>query len=149
MKGMVLEYPFTLALVVVVIMVAIGIVLAIMNQFSVKPPSFPTDVRYSCIQFNNTNIRFDDLRIVLYGFLTDQCNNFTASLIHTVGMQDLQRVANEIDKSIKVINITECKLPNFDTHTLYLCCKQELDRNEVFNITRKEIKNSDVLICEE
>jgi len=148
MKGMVLEYVFVIAVAVVVILVGIGIATNVISPGVVPKTDQVVDVKYACIQYNETTVGFESFKTLLYGFLTDQCKYFTGNLKETVTVDDLKRAVKEIDKSVSVIILPMCEMPTVEAHNLYFCCKENLEKGKTFNITRKEIKNSDVLICQ-
>jgi hypothetical protein len=147
MKALILEYPFTILIAALVILISISLVL-----ITIKPeiiPSFRviTDVRYVCVQYNNTRIKFENFKTILYGFLTDQCNNFSATLEEGMSFDDISRAVREIDKRVQVVELEKCNFPETNTGSVYVCCKNFFIPGENINITRKQIKNSDVLIC--
>jgi hypothetical protein len=147
MKGMALEYPFTLIVAVVVILVMIGIIATVLKGKLIPEDTNIVDVRYACSQLNNSQISYDNFKVLVYGFFTEQCKNFVGKLKETVTLQDMERAVEEVDERIKVIQVSECSMPTVSARTLYVCCGESLEKNKVINIVRKEIKNSDVLIC--
>jgi hypothetical protein len=100
-----------------------------------------------CIQLNNTEINSQDFEDVMYGFLTGQCNNFSAKTSQRMTISDINRVVKYIDNSVEVIKIGECTLPSVKTHTVYLNFS-EIEEGRNIYLVRKEIYNSDVLICD-
>jgi hypothetical protein len=147
MRGMALEYPFVMLVAFVVIIVVIGIVATVLKGRFVPEDGNPIDVRYACSNLNNSQISYDNFKTLIYGFFTEQCKNFVGELKETVTFEDMQRAVQEIDEKIKIVKISECSLPTVSARTLYVCCGEVLEKNKVINIIRKEIKNSDVLIC--
>jgi hypothetical protein len=105
------------------------------------------DVGYACIQLNNTEISSQDFEDIMYGFLTGQCNNFSAKTSQRMTISDVSRVVKSIDNSVEVIKIGECTLPSVKTHTVYLNFS-EIEEGRNIYLVRKEIYNSDVLICD-
>jgi hypothetical protein len=148
MKGIALGYVFTVVVLVVAIVVAVGIIMNFLNPGIIPPANHVVDVRYACIQYNETKISFESFKILLYGFLTDQCKYFVGELRDTATTDDLVRVSKEIDENVNVILLSSCETPTTAAHNLYVCCSGNLEKDKTFNITRKEIKNSDVLICQ-
>jgi hypothetical protein len=108
---------------------------------------FVSDVRYACAQYNGTRISFDNFKTVLYGFITGQCNNFSAELGQGITIDDIKRVAEESEKGIQVVQLSSCHFLETNTHTIYTCCSDLFESGKNINITRRQIKNSDVLIC--
>ena len=148
MKGIALEYVFVIFVVVVAILVGIGIMTNVITPGIIPRTNQIVDVRYACIQYNETKINFESFETLLYGFLTDQCKYFVGELKEAATVDDLKRVAKEIDETVDVVLLSRCELPTISAHNIYLCCNETLEKNKTFNITRKEIKNSDVLICQ-
>lgn len=148
MKGMALEYIFVIFIAVVVIIVGVGILTNIINPGIVPQTNQVVDVRYACVQYNETKITFENFKTLLYGFLTDQCKYFFGEPKETITFDDLKRAAKEIDKSVNVILLSNCRAPTISAHNLYVCCSENLEKDKTINITRKEIKNSDVLVCQ-
>jgi len=147
MKGIALEYVFIIVVMVVVILVSISIIVGV-----IKPELLPefrvvTDVRYACSEYNSTQITFENFKTVLYGFLTDQCNNFSAELRQDITFEDIKRAAKEVDRKIEVVQLSSCHFLGTNTHSVYTCCDDIFETGKKINITRREIKNSDVLIC--
>jgi hypothetical protein len=147
MKALALEYPFTILVAVVVILVSISIVITVIKPELIPRIQIETDVKYVCVQYNNSKINFQNLKTVIYGFLKGQCNSFFAVLEEGLSFDDIKRVVNEIDEKIQVIEFQKCSLPETNTGNVYVCCKKFFGVGEKINITRREIKNSDVLIC--
>jgi hypothetical protein len=149
MKGLALNYVFLLFIVLVFIVVAIGILRYFYEQTNVDQNDIthPIDVRYTCIQLNNTEISFQDFQDILYGFLTSQCNSLTAKMGQKITSSDISRAVKAIDKSVEVIKINECILPNVNSHTVYLNFS-EIEEGRNIYLGRREIDNSDLLICD-
>lgn len=147
MKGIATEYVFAVAVAIVVILVSIGIVINSINPELIPRFRFISDVRYACAQYNNTQINFENFKTVLYGFLTDQCNNFSAELKQGITLDDIQRAVEETESKTEVIQLDYCHFLETNIHAIYTCCKNTFEAGEKINITRREIKNSDVLIC--
>jgi len=147
MKGMALEYVFATVVAVVVIFVMIEIISTILKGKLIPENPNIVDVRYACSQLNNTQISYENFKTLVYGFFTEQCKNFVGRLKESVTLEDMQRAVKEVDEKIKVIPISECGFPTISARTLYVCCGNVLEKNKVINIVRKEIKNSDVLVC--
>jgi len=148
MKGVALEYIFVIVVAVVVIFVGIGIMTNVIKPGIIPRTNQVVDVKYACIQYNETKISFENFKTLLYGFLTDQCKYFVGELKETITVDDLKSAAKEIDETVDVILLSNCELPTISAHNLYVYCNETLEKDKTFNITRKEIKNSDVLICQ-
>jgi hypothetical protein len=148
MKGLTLNYVFLLLIVLVFIVVAIGIIRYFYGQNKVDKDDigYPIDVRYTCIQLNNTEISFQDFQDVLYGFITSQCNGFTAKTGQKMTFSDIDRAVKTIDRSIEVVKINECMLPSVNTHTVYVNFS-EINEGRNIYLLRREIDSSDLLIC--
>jgi hypothetical protein len=147
MKGIALEYVFAFAVVIVVILISISIITGLIKPELIPEFRVVTDVRYACSRYNNTKITFENFKTVLYGFLTDQCNNFSAELSQDITLEDLERAVKEVDRRIEVIQLSECHFLGTNTHSVYTCCGNVFEAGKNINITRREIKYSDVLIC--
>jgi len=148
MKGLALNYLFLLVIVIIFIIVGVSIVRYFYEH--IKPDqndNTKVDVRYACIQLNNTEINSQDFEDVMYGFLTGQCNNFSAKTSQRMTISDINRVVKSIDNSVEVIKIGECKLPSVKTHTVYLNFS-EIEEGRNIYLVGREIYNSDVLICD-
>lgn len=148
MKGMALEYVFVILVGVVVFVVGVGIAKNILNPGSFPQTDHSVDVRYACIQYNESEIGFENFKTLLYGFLTGQCKYFVGELREGATIDDMKRAVKEIDKTVNVILLSSCESPTINAHNLYVCCNETLEKYKTFNITRKELKNSDVLICQ-
>jgi len=147
MKGIALEYVFAIIVVVIVILISISLVINILKPEWIPEFRVVTDVRYTCAQLNGSKITFEDFKTVLYGFLTDQCNNFSAELKQSINFDDIQRAVKDIEGKTEVIQLESCHFLKTNTQTVYTCCSDMFESGKKINITRREIKNSDVLIC--
>ena len=147
MKGLVLKYPILILIVIVVIIVSIEILKYFSEQVDYPNDiNFPSNAQYLCVQLNDTEIDFEDFQDVLYGFLKGQCNDFFAKTKQRINIDDIKRFINTMDSSIQVIQIDECILPKVNTHTVYVNFN-EIERERNIYLKRREIDNSDVLIC--
>lgn len=142
-----LEYVFVMVIAVVVILVMIGIISNLLKGKPVPDGGNIIDVKYACTQYNNSKITYENFKTLIYGFFTEQCENFVGELKETITLQDMQRAVGDVDKNINVVPISACNFPTISARTLYVCCNETLTKNKVINIVRKEIKNSDVLVC--
>ena len=148
MKGLVLNYLFLVIILFIFLVVGIGIVNYFYQGTNFDKNEFkpPIDVSYTCIQLNNTEISFQDFQDVLYGFLTGQCNDFSAITTQGMSLSDVDRAVKAIDSSVSVLKIEECVLPGVNSHTVYLNFSEIKSERNIY-LTRREIDNSDVLIC--
>jgi hypothetical protein len=147
MKALVLEYPFAILVAVLVILVSISLIIKIFKPELIPKIQTEANVTYACAQYNNSRIKFQVFKTILYGFLKAQCNNFSATLDEGMSFDDLARAVKEIDERVQVVEFWRCSLPETNTGSVYVCCKNFFEAGENINITRREIKNSDVLIC--
>jgi len=147
MKGIALEYIFAVAIIAVVIVVSIGFITGLVKPEFIPRIRLVSDVRYACAQHNGTQISFDNFKTVLYGFLTDQCSSFSAELKQGMTIDDIRRAAEETEEGMQVVQLNSCHFLGTNTHTVYVCCSDLFEAGKNINITRREIKNSDVLIC--
>jgi hypothetical protein len=106
------------------------------------------DVKYFCSELNKTKISKEDLKTILYGFLTSQCNYFEFELKQSIGINELEEIAKEIDKNVVVAPKNNCELPITATKTIFVCCSAQLKPEKPINISKRKIINSDVLICQ-
>lgn len=143
---MALEYVF--AVIVAVVFIFVSVSISILKPDIIPNTNHVIDVRYACVQYNDTEIDFESFKTLLYGFMTDQCKYFTGKLKQSATIDDLKRAATEIDKKVNVVTLSSCEMPTAAAGNLYLCCSEVLEKDKTFNITRKEITNSDVLICQ-
>lgn len=148
MKGLALEYPVSILILLMVVVVAIGVIMYFSSQaeHDSNKIDLPADVKYACTQLNDTKMSFQDFQSILYGFLTGQCNNFVAETKQRITASDIERVTKSIDSTVQVIQINKCKLPDVNSHKVYINFSI-IDEDHNIYLTRKEIDNSDVLIC--
>lgn len=149
MKGIALEYVFLLFLFLLVVMIGIGIIKHFYRQVENKPikVDFPPNVEYVCLYLNDTKISFQDFQDVLYGFLTGRCNDFQAEVTERITFDDIERVVDVIDPSTQVIKVNECVLPGINAHNVYVNFTEIEEKRKIY-LKGREIKNSDVLICD-
>jgi hypothetical protein len=120
----------------------------LINPGLIPPWNQIVDVRYACVQYNETKVSPENFKILLYGFLTDQCKNFVGELQYTSTSAYLSNMVKDIDKNVNVVFLSNCSSPTLAAHNVYVCCNRTLEKDKTFNITAKQIKNSDVLICQ-
>jgi hypothetical protein len=147
MKALALEFPFIILIAAILILVSISIIITIIKPELIPRIQMETDVRYACSKYNNSAIRFENFKTILYGFLKNRCNSFSAILEEGMSFDDITRAVKEIDEKVQVVEFNKCSLPETNTGNVYVCCKKFFGMGEKINITRREIKNSDVLIC--
>lgn len=140
MKGLALKYVFSLIVAIVLIVVSINFILNFLKPIEAPEPGITADMRYFCSRRNHTSIRKEELKLLLKAFLEGQCNYFVGKMAEDVSMRELEMMVNTL-----VLSKEDCSLPETATRTLFV--SGELRKGVSFNITRREIKNSDVLIC--
>jgi len=146
-KGLALQYIFLMFLFLVVIVVGVLIVKFFYTQSEKKINiDITADVRYMCIQLNDTQISFQDFQDILYGFMTDQCDEFYATTKENLNIDDIKRVAAVVDSSAQVIRINECKLPEVNSGNIFVNFSM-INANSNLYLKRRKINNSDILIC--
>ncbi|MEM5867821.1 MAG: hypothetical protein QXG39_07870 [Candidatus Aenigmatarchaeota archaeon] len=146
MKGLTLDYVFVMMVGVAVICVAVAIIAGFLKPEFIFKPKWITEVKYACSKYNNSKINLENLKVVIYGFLTGQCNDFYSQLTQDIKFEDVKRIVGEIDGKVNVILLRECEFLKTNTHSVYVCC-DKFESGESINIKRREIKNSDVLVC--
>ncbi len=149
MKGNALEYIFIALLAIVFIVVVISIIKNFLRPEVIPKEKRIIDVRYACSKYNNSRINYENFKTVLYGFLTDQCNNFSAVLDQKIRFEDIAKSVKEIDEKREIIKLSYCHFLETNTGSVYTCCRDSFEMGEKINITRREIKYSDILICGE
>jgi hypothetical protein len=147
MRGLALNYLFLLLIAIVFIVVGVNILRYFYGKTRLNENLIhPIDISYTCTQLNNTEISFQEFKDILYGFLTSQCNDFFARMKQRMTLQDVNRAVKAIDPTVEVIKIDECMLPSVNSHTVYLNFS-EIGEGQNIYLVRREIDNSDVLIC--
>lgn len=145
MLGLALKQIFILFITLVFIVAMVSFILKIYKSWEILSIDGSVDVRYACVSYNNTKIGLEEFETILYGFMTNQCDDMFFELREEVMEKDVKKIAGEIN----VVKIEECKLPKVNTNTLYLVLDDDrFNTGKIVNITKREIKNSDVLICE-
>ncbi len=131
----------------VVIVVGVFIVKFFYTQSEKKIDiDITADVKYMCIQLNDTQISFQDFQDILYGFMTDQCDEFYATTKENLNIDDIKRVAAVVDYSVQVIRINKCKLPEVNSGNIFVNFSV-INANSNLYLKRRKINNSDILIC--
>ena len=125
---------------------SIGIIKYFSEQVDLDLNNFPSNTQYLCVQLNETEIDFEDFQDILYSFLKGECNDFYAKTNQRITYTDIKRFVNTIDSSIQIIQIDECILPTVNTHTVYVNFTEIEVEGNIY-LKRREIDNSDVLIC--
>jgi len=145
MKGLSMEYLALSILFLAVIILGIGMITHFQKQSpKIEQPKY--DVRYLCAQLNGSQINFDEFKDVLYGFLTSQCTEFEANVSSKITVDDIKSFVNSWS-DIRVVLIDECSLPSVNSNTIYINF-EEIEINHKIYLKRKEIMDSDILICE-
>ena len=104
------------------------------------------DVSYMCIQLNDTEISFRDFQDILYGFMTDQCDEFYGVITENLNIDDIKRIAATVNPDVQIIPITECKLPEVNSGNIFVNFSM-IKANSNLYLKRRKINNSDILIC--
>lgn len=146
-KGLALQYIFLMFLFLIVIIVGVFIVKFFYSQSEKKINiDITADVSYMCIQLNDTEISFRDFQDILYGFMTDQCDEFYGVITENLNIDDIKRIAAVVDNSVQVIHINECKLPEVNSGNIFVNFSM-IKANSNLYLKRRKINNSDILIC--
>ena len=104
------------------------------------------DVSYMCIQLNDTEISFRDFQDILYGFMTDQCDEFYGVITENLNIDDIKRIAATVNPDVQIIHINECKLPEVNSGNIFVNFSM-IKANSNLYLKRRKINNSDILIC--
>lgn len=142
LKGLGLKYPFLLMVAIIFIAVVGKFIQNIFMRAEVPEIEGEIDVRYACSVYNNTSIGYDELVPILYGFKTEQCNNFVARLEENISLDKVERILGK-----DAVRLDECKLPITNTGSLYVVVGgDELDGGII--LRRREVENGDLIVCE-
>jgi hypothetical protein len=147
MKGLAIKYIFYTFIVVFFVIIAISIIRNFSNVDPGTGPIFVPNATYECIRLNDTYIDQDELEIVLYGFMTDQCTSFYSGLNERVTFEDIQKMANRMDEGTVVYEVSECKQTSTDTGSVYVNLEYGVAFRGI-SITRRPVEGSDILICD-
>jgi hypothetical protein len=141
-----LKYVAAVIVAFVVIVVFVGFYIGL---FKINPElNQHVDVKYACSQLNGTTISKSDLETILYGFLTNQCNYFEFKLNENLQFSEIEKIVHRINNKAEVLPKNDCELPLTATNTVFVCCSGVLEQGKPINISKKQIINSDVLICQ-
>lgn len=144
LKGLALKYPFILILTLIFIFATSSYLLKLFLKARVPKTNYYADVKYACSIYNNGEVGMEELRTVIYGFLTEQCNEFSAKLKEDLDVEDIESIVGK-----KVVEIDECKLPKVNTGSVYVFTDDwTFNKGNFIEIKRREIRNGDLLICE-
>jgi len=146
-KGLALQYIFLMFLFFIVIIVGVFIVKFFYSQSEKKINiDITADVSYICIQLNDTEISFRDFQDILYGFMTDQCDEFYGVITENLNIDDIKRIAATVNPDVQIIHINECKLPEVNSGNIFVNFSM-INANSNLYLKRRKINNSDILIC--
>ena len=146
-KGLALQYIFLMFLFFIVIIVGVFIVKFFYSQSEKKINiDITADVSYMCIQLNDTEISFRDFQDILYGFMTDQCDEFYGVITENLNIDDIKRIAATVNPDVQIIHINECKLPEVNSGNIFVNFSM-INANSNLYLKRRKINNSDILIC--
>lgn len=145
MKGFVFDYMMVIVIAAVVLVVTISLIIYYYRQMKIENKEI-VDVKYACYQYNDTSITIDDFKILLYGFLTGQCDYVSSTLSQPLTFEDIKNAAHDIDDKVNVLEVKRCQFPSVSSHSVLVCCG-DIENKQIININRKKIDNSDVVIC--
>ncbi|OYT42638.1 MAG: hypothetical protein B6U88_03005 [Candidatus Aenigmarchaeota archaeon ex4484_56] len=146
-KGLALQYIFLMFLFFIVIIVGVFIVKFFYSQSEKKINiDITADVSYMCIQLNDTEISFRDFQDILYGFMTDQCDEFYGVITENLNIDDIKRIAATVNPDVQIIHINECKLPEVNSGNIFVNFSMIKENSNLY-LKRRKINNSDILIC--
>jgi len=144
MKGLSVDYVAYAVIFVVVVLVGIQLI----KNFS-KPPQIKTpryNATYNCLRLNDTEIDKTDLKDIIYGFLNEQCKSFYATSLQRITAADVERLVHSLNKEIKFIRIQACEFPPVNSGNFYINF-DVIERGEKIYLNRKNIINSDIIMC--
>jgi len=95
---------------------------------------------------NESAIDFEEFKDILYGFLSEKCTDFYGTLNEGITIEDIKRLVTSWDSSMSVISINECRFPEINSHTVYTNF-EEAEEGDAIQIKRKDVRDSDILIC--
>lgn len=149
MKGFAVELPIIVFIALAILVVSVAILITFSGQFpDLTGGKIVTDVKYACSQYNGEKIDYDTFITILYGFVTQQCTSFKATLTQKITFDDVERSVAGIDKRYQTVKISSCKLPEVDAKIVYFCCGDAIEKDKIISIERKNIYSSGVIICE-
>ncbi|MEM5878580.1 MAG: hypothetical protein QXF12_06925 [Candidatus Aenigmatarchaeota archaeon] len=144
MKGFHLNYVFYAIIFVVFIYVSVLIIKNI-----AKPPKnvdYSIDSSYFCNNMNGATVSKGEFSDVLASFIIGNCKEVTVYVSEGLTFQDLKQMANQLDKDRNVLKIDECELFSINTGSIFANF-DEAESNDKIYLNRKEILNSDILVC--
>ncbi|MEM5799559.1 MAG: hypothetical protein QXZ43_02755 [Candidatus Aenigmatarchaeota archaeon] len=145
MKGLSVEYVAFVIIFFFVVIVGIQIIKNIGTK-SFNSREIKYNATYNCIMLNDTEINKDELSEIIYGFLTDQCDEFYFKSKNRLTISDLERIVFSIKNNIKIIKIEDCSFPPVNTDNFYVNFDIIKPGDKIY-LNRKKIINSDILMC--
>ena len=146
-KGLALNYVFLTFLAIVVILVSVLMITNFSDNSKDNYVDYNTDFEYVCIALNDTEISYSDFKDVFYGFLTNQCSEFNATIKTDITKEDIENILINTDENRQVILVNECTLPFVNSGNVFITT-DSFSKNSNIYLTRKNIINSDILICD-
>ncbi|MBU5688480.1 MAG: hypothetical protein QXE34_00325 [Candidatus Aenigmatarchaeota archaeon] len=145
MKGLSTEYIFYSLIFLTFIIISVSIIKNIsFKSYEVK--EFRVNSNYFCLYMNDTEINKKDLKIIFYGFIKDSCNNFVSSLNQSLSKEDIKKIVENIDKDYSIVVVNSCNLETTNTKTIFINFEY-LKPNQKFYLYKKEINDSDIIMC--
>ncbi|MFH8092568.1 MAG: hypothetical protein QXM38_01350 [Candidatus Aenigmatarchaeota archaeon] len=144
MKGFSIEYIFYAVIFVAVIYVGFQLI----SRFS-KTPNIDVsgyNITDFCLRRNNTILDADELKDVIYGFLSEKCNDFYFTVSEKISKEDLEKIVKEINSEVQVLEINSCVFPKINAGNFYINFDY-INVGEKISIKRRNIKNGDILMC--
>ncbi|MEM5776907.1 MAG: hypothetical protein QXJ06_00470 [Candidatus Aenigmatarchaeota archaeon] len=145
MKGLSVEYVAFVIIFLFVVFVGIQLIKKVGRE-DYPNREIKYNVTYSCIMLNYSTISKDELNDIIYGFLTDQCEDFYFRSKSKITVSDLEGVIFSIKNNVKIIKIESCNFPPVNTGTFYINFDVIKPGDKIY-LNRKKIINSDILMC--
>ncbi|MBU5690180.1 MAG: hypothetical protein QXM68_03480 [Candidatus Aenigmatarchaeota archaeon] len=143
MKGY-LNYLFYSILFFVFVVVSILII----RNISKSPNNLDYDIKseYFCNSINNTVITKKEFQDILTAFINGDCTEVIITAGEPIEKTDIQEMVREIDENIGVFEIKNCDLFSYNSGNIFANFTK-IQIGEKIYLNRKQIMNSDILVC--
>lgn len=144
MKGFHLSYIFYIVLFIVFAYVSILLVKNI-----AKPPrdiDYDIDSSYFCNSINEAVVSKSEFHDILASFVIGNCKEAYVYVSEGISFKEIQDMIYGLDKSRNVLKTQECEFFSVNTGNVFVSF-DEAEPNDKIYLNRKEILNSDILVC--
>jgi len=140
---MAFKYVFMVFLILVFLLTVVSYMERLYVHTKVPKSPVELDVRYVCVNYNDSYVDKETLETILYGVSAGQCKYVVFRLSESVSVGELEKMLGK-----ESLPLSNCELPKLDTGSFYYIGEEVLEEGTLVNVTGRGMEGGDVLVCE-